>query len=143
LIKASESNPDVIDAANYIAEKANLFSPETRYALVTDDHAPEIMHEIATTPGLLKSLLQMNPVDASRKIGRMSAKYDDRPEGVSKVTARGSEIPDVMPGTKTPAKTGSPNTQGKPANVGKVKWHPGMSASEQKQLQKEGRLIGW
>jgi len=141
LIKASKNNPDVIIAYNYISKKSNLFSPETRYALVTDEHAPEIIHEIATTEGLLKSLLQMNPIDAGRKIGRMSAKYDDRPEGVSRVTAKGSEIPDVMP--KTPAKTGSPNTQGKPANVGKVKWHPGMSASEQKQLQKEGRLTGW
>ena len=142
ILKASTENDEIKAANNWVLSNySNTLRPETLYTLITDEYGPQVIHEIATTEGMLESFLKMDPLDASRKIGKMSAKYEGRPANVSKATAQNLTIPKVMPGTKTP--TGTPNTQGKPATSGKVRWNENMSIEEKKKLQKEGRLIGW
>lgn len=85
---ASKKNPEIKEAVDHVSKFANYIPAETRYALLTDDNSPDVIYEIATTEGLLESIIRMNQTDAIRRIAKISAKYDS--------TSRPLEIPRAM-----------------------------------------------
>lgn len=129
LEKAVAKNPEVKDAADYIGQFAAHIPAQTRYALLTEDNPGEVMYEIATTPGLLEQISRMNPLDAARKIAKISSKYDNVSE--SKVL----DIPKVMPTTRT----GTPNIKANVAS-GKIQYSDNMSMKEYKAWAKQENI---
>lgn len=123
--RSAAKNPEIKDAADYLGQFAAHIPAQTRYALLTEDNPGEVIHEIVTTPGLLEQIVRMNPLDAARKIAKMSAKYDNVQE------AKVIDIPKVMP-----MKTGTPNIK---ANVssGKIQYRDDMSVKEYKAWAKQ------
>lgn len=59
--KSSKSNPEIREAVDYLGQYANRIPPQTRYALLTDDNAGEVIFEIATTPELLNFVMTAYP----------------------------------------------------------------------------------
>lgn len=72
---AAKINPDVIPAVQYIERFAQHIPAQVRYALLTDENAGELCHEIATNEDFLKLVVQGNPVEAIRKMASWSAKF--------------------------------------------------------------------
>lgn len=124
--RSAAKNPEIKDAAEYIGQFAAHIPAQTRYALLTEDNPGEVIHEIVTTPGLLEQIVKMNPLDAARKIAKMSAKYDNVQE---KETV---EIPKTMP------RTGTPNVKTKP--VSQSRYSDDMPLSEYRKLKAAGKL---
>lgn len=119
---ASKTNPEVVEAVNYITENfAQHLRPETRYALLTDDNAGEVIYEIATNQELLEFVLKANPIDVARKIAKLSSKYDNK-------TVPEKPMPKVeaMVPKQTTAKT--PNIGSKPSPS--TRYRDDMSMSE-------------
>ena len=108
---------------------------ETRYALVTDDNVGEVLFEVATTEGLLESLLKMNPIDAVRRLSKISQKYDSDSDGsaLSKVTQKQVEIPKTMPRTGTPPRSTQPVKSS-------TKYDDNMSFTEYAKLRASGKI---
>lgn len=134
--KASAKNPEITEAVKYINTFAQHMPKETRYALVTDDNVGEVLYDIATTEGLLEQILRMNPIDAARKIAKISAKYDSQDDGsnLSKATQRNVEIPKVMPkSTGTPPK---PSQTSKPT----LRYSDDMPMSQYMKLRSQGKI---
>lgn len=112
IAESSKSNPEVTDAINHISQFANHIPASVRYALLTDENVGEVSYEIATTEGLLEFLIKANPVDAQRRIDKISAKYDLKKESRS-----AESIPTAMPSIpsqiKTPKSTNGAASSGK------------------------------
>jgi hypothetical protein len=122
MTKAAETNPEIYEAVGYINQFAEHIPAQTRYALLTEDNSAEVMYEIATTEGLLETIIRMNPLDAARKIAKISAKYDNQVQ----VPKASVVIPEKMP-----TKANTPNIAGKPTS-GKLKYSDSMTQSEYK-----------
>lgn len=112
IAEAAKSNPEVTDAVNHISQFANHIQASVRYALLTDDNAGEVAYEIATTPGMLEFLIKSNPVDAQRKIDKISAKYDLKKESRSSESIPTS-MPSIPSQIKTPKSTNGSASGGK------------------------------
>jgi hypothetical protein len=135
--EAAKKNPEIKDAAQYLTENyAQYLSKETRYALVTDDHAAEVIFEIATNKDLINFICTANPIDVTRKIARISAKYDsDNSKPVSKPQAE-AFVPKSTP-TGSPKTTNSvPPTSRKYSDAEIAK----MSLAQYKQAKSDGRI---
>lgn len=131
--RAAKLNPEIKEAIEYAGQFTQYIPAETRYALLTDEYGPEVINEIVTTPGMLESIIKMNPIDAGRKIGRMSAKYE-KMESEHKAP----QIPSHMekPAPKV-AKT--PNVQGK-TNASFGSYSDDISMSEYRKLKAKGKV---
>lgn len=132
--RAAKLNPEIKEAIEYAGQFTQYIPAETRYALLTDEYGPEVINEIVTTPGMLESIIKMNPIDAGRKIGRMSAKY----EKMESEPKSQLQIPSHMekPAPKV-AKT--PNVQGK-SNSGYGTYSDDISMSEYRKLKAKGKI---
>lgn len=131
--KASEKNSEIGEAAEYIGQFAQHIPAQTRYALLVDENSPEVMYEIATTPGLLQDLVKMNPIDATRKIARMSAKYDGKEDVVvpKSMPKQVANIPSQM--SVKPKAAGTPNVRAE--GTGGSRFSENMSMSEYRKLR--------
>lgn len=77
ITESAKKNPEITEAAEYLTQNYAKYLPrETRYALVTDEHVGEVIYEIATNKDLINFICTANPIDAARKIAKISAKYD-------------------------------------------------------------------
>jgi hypothetical protein len=132
--KAVSENPEINDAVEYISQFAQHIPAQTRYSLLVDENSPEVIYEIATTPGMLESIIKMNPLDAARKIARMSSKYDNKDD--SSVNREIKNIPSSIPKTMTKA-TGTPNLKG--SSMSNVKIKDTTSMSEYRKLRAQGK----
>lgn len=74
--KIKSEIPDIEDAIRYLADRKDYFPPETMYALMDDDNAAKIIYEITSNQDLLIEFTKLSPIQAARKIGKMSTKYD-------------------------------------------------------------------
>lgn len=115
-------NPEVRQAVEWINSIATHISPEVRYAMITDENAGDLIHEIATNPDLLKKVVQGNPIDAIRSMARWSAKFTREEK---------TEIPKSPLAAKTPQNIPSvPKTIKGTGSVGNKKDPSNMSMSE-------------
>ncbi len=130
--RAAKVNPEIKEAIEYAGKFTQYIPAETRYALLTDEYGPEVINEIVTTPGMLESIIKMNPIDAGRKIGRMSAKYE-RMENEPKIS-----IPSHMEKPQ-PKVAGTPNVKGKASgNIGN--YSDDIPLSEYRKLKAKGKI---
>jgi len=134
ITKAVSRNPEVNDALNYVNQFAERIPAETRYALLTDENAADIIYEIATTEGLLEALTKMNPLDAARKLGKISSKYDSNNTSESSIPKSMEKVQE-----KIPSKMGTPNLKGKPVS-GQIKYRDDMSMAEYKQWARANNI---
>lgn len=70
------ANPDFDDVL--VAADAPV-SPALQQALLTSEHGPAIMYQLAKNPGELARLNALPPFDAAREIGRLEAKASATP----------------------------------------------------------------
>lgn len=131
---AAKKNPEIKDAAEYLSVNyMSQIRPEVRYAMVTDDNAPEVLFEIATDADLLNFICNANPIDAARKIARISAKYDN-------VQAQVKKPAEAFVPKSTP--TGSPRVQGMPTTGRKLRDEDiaKLSMSDYAKAKRDGRV---
>ena len=76
--KAVSENPELSDASRHVGEYADQIPGYIQESIIEDENGPWIIWELATQKGLIESLSNMKPGDAIRKLGKISAKYDNR-----------------------------------------------------------------
>lgn len=78
LAKAAEVDPEIIEAANWFGNKYGAkLPPQIRYAIVTDENAPElIMHLCTDGSNIMDMMEQGQYIDAMREMTKWSARYE-------------------------------------------------------------------
>lgn len=132
--KSSKSNPEISEAVDYLGQYANRIPPQTRYALLTDDNAGEVIFEIATTPELLNFVMTANPIDVARKIAKLSSKYDNVSQNSTNETVQ----------AYVPKSSLSPKTSQASPAPGKRKYSDAeiakMSSADYRKAKADGRI---
>lgn len=132
--KSSKSNPEIREAVDYLGQYANRIPPQTRYALLTDDNAGEVIFEIATTPELLNFVMTANPIDVARKIAKLSSKYDNVSQNSTNETVQ----------AYVPKSSLSPKTSQASPAPGKRKYSDAeiakMSSADYRKAKADGRI---
>lgn len=113
--EAIKENPEVSEAAKHVGQYVDQIPAYIQDSIVEDDNGPWLLWELATQKGLIEELSKMTPTESLRKIGRISAKYDNRnfqkesPKEVTKEPVK--DIPVMQ--TKS---AGSPNIRSTSTN---------------------------
>lgn len=132
--RASKSNPEVKDAVEYLGQYAQRIPPQTRYAMLTDDNAGEVIFEIATNPELLNFVMTANPIDVARKIAKLSSKYDNASQNSTNEPVQAF----------VPKSVGSPKTSTSSPAPGKRKYSDAeiakMSSADYRKAKADGRI---
>lgn len=132
--KSSKSNPEIREAVDYLGQYATRIPPQTRYALLTDDNAGEVIFEIATTPDLLNFVMTANPIDVARKIAKLSSKYDNVSQNSTNETVQ----------AYVPKSSLSPKTSQASPAPGKRKYSDAeiakMSSADYRKAKADGRI---
>lgn len=136
--RAAKSNPEIKEAVEYLGQYSNHIRPEIRYALLTDEYGPEVIYEIATTPGLLQEIVTMNPLDAARKITKISTKYE-RQSSENVENNMSNNIPKSMP-KPTPKVASTPNVTTKNGGKGFGRYSDDIPLSEYRKLKAQGKI---
>jgi len=76
--EAIKENPEVSEAAKHVGQYVDQIPAYIQDSIVEDDNGPWLLWELATQKGLIEELSKMTPTESLRKIGRISAKYDNR-----------------------------------------------------------------
>lgn len=92
--KASETNPDIIPAIQYIERFAEHIPAQVRYALLTDENSADLCYAIATDEEFLKLVVQGNPIEAIRKMSKWSAKFE-KTATPTKETKKEEQLEDI------------------------------------------------
>lgn len=120
---ARESIPDINDMVEYVSHHAQYFDPNLRAKIVTDEYSAEIIAELASSPDLLKQMIEMPTYESLALIGEIRAEIKASKKN------QNTSLPKIEPVVKTP---NIPN--GRVANNTK-RIPPGVSMSEYKRLR--------
>lgn len=76
--KAILEQPELREASKHVGTYIDQIPSYIQDSIIEDENGPWILWEMATQKGLIEELSRLNGVDALRKLGRISAKYDNR-----------------------------------------------------------------
>lgn len=76
LAESIQRNPEIQKASEFFDAYAQQLHPQVAYELMIDENVGELMYDIATDQNLLQEIFRGNPVDAIRKIHKLSARID-------------------------------------------------------------------
>ena len=77
LQKSAEVDPEIINAANWFGDKYGAkLPPQIKYAIVTDENAPELIMHLCTEGSDIMTMMEQGAyIDAMREMAKWSAKY--------------------------------------------------------------------
>ena len=132
--RSAKTNPEIREAVDYLGQYATRIPAQTRYALLTDDNAGEIIFEIATNPDLLNFIISSNPIDSARKIAKLSSNYDNISQNSTNETVQ----------AYVPKSSLSPKTSQASPAPGKRKYSDAeiakMSSADYRKAKADGRI---
>lgn len=76
--KAIIEQPELREASKHVGQYIDQIPQYIQDSIIDDENGPWLLWEMATQKGLIEDLGRLSPVDALRKLGRISAKYDNR-----------------------------------------------------------------
>lgn len=107
--EAISENPEINDAASHVGQYVNQIPQYIQDSIVEDENGPWLLWELATQKGLIEELAKMSPTESLRKLGRLSAKYDNREVKQPKKEVEKEIVKDIP--VMTPKKSGTPNVR--------------------------------
>lgn len=76
LEESMKHDPEIKDAVEWFSNQyGSKLSPQIRYALVTDENAPELIFHLATDPAIMQMIQSGRELDAIKAMSKWSAKY--------------------------------------------------------------------
>lgn len=73
LDRAGKINPEIIEADRFLGKYVDRIHPAVLRELLEDDYAPELVYAITTNKESLRQLIEGNPIQTIKMLGKMSS----------------------------------------------------------------------